>query len=168
MKLQIIQRFWLKVRKTRGCWEWTASQRNKGYGAFTYTDDDGEVVQDRAHCFAWTLKHGPIPKGKCVLHKCDNPKCVRLSHLFLGTKADNNADMVKKGRHVPGGTHCGSTGKWKSEKSHWNYRLSPSTVRMIRARKEAGDSYSTLKRKFGVSIGHLHRIVNGKARKRVI
>lgn len=57
---------------------------------------DGSMV--RVHRFAWSLVKGPIPEGLGVLHHCDTPLCFRPSHLFLGTTADNMADMVAKGR----------------------------------------------------------------------
>lgn len=50
------------------------------------------------HRLAWIEAHGPIPEGMHVLHKCDNPPCYNIEHLFLGTPADNAADKMRKGR----------------------------------------------------------------------
>lgn len=93
------ERFWSKVQKSEGCWEWQGERRP---GAFCYGRFeqylDGEILRVAAHRMAWTLEHGPIPQGLCVLHRCDNPPCVRPDHLFLGTMADNTHDMMAKGR----------------------------------------------------------------------
>ena len=87
------RRFHAKVRKTAGCWVWTASKNREGYGHFRL----GEHMR-LAHRVSWFLLRGPIPDGMNVLHKCDNPSCVRLSHLFLGRHIDNMTDMKTKGR----------------------------------------------------------------------
>ncbi|MHB1172823.1 MAG: HNH endonuclease signature motif containing protein [Lacisediminihabitans sp.] len=59
------------------------------------------------HRLAWQDANGPIPDGMLVCHRCDNPACYHLPHLFLGTYADNNRDMVAKGRHWSQiKTHC--------------------------------------------------------------
>lgn len=86
-------RFWSHVDKSGDCWEWTISLTNKGYGQF----QTGHGIVN-AHRMAWHFTHGEIPIGQCVLHRCDNRKCARPDHLFLGTIADNNADMRAKGR----------------------------------------------------------------------
>jgi hypothetical protein len=89
------ERFWKRVHKTKRCWLWTGSLRDKdGYGQI---DIDGKTVG--VHRFAWSLHTGrKVPKGKCVCHKCDVRHCVRFKHLFIGTKLDNSHDAVRKGR----------------------------------------------------------------------
>ncbi len=91
----IADRFWEKVKKTRGCWLWTASKQAAGYGSFVVHKGDSPVG---AHRLSYELEIGSIPTGMQVLHRCDNPSCVRPSHLFLGTQRDNMRDMRTKGR----------------------------------------------------------------------
>ena len=91
----IEKRFWSKVRyeKGSGCWVWTGHKDNNGYGKFYY---DREACL--AHRVSYEIEYKAIPKGMYVCHHCDNPSCVRLSHLFLGTQTDNMQDSTKKGR----------------------------------------------------------------------
>ena len=88
-------RFLAKVEKTSSCWNWTAWKNYLGYGGFNF---NGKNIV--AHRVSFQLFKGTIPLGMCVLHKCDNRKCVNPSHLFLGTRADNIKDMDIKGRRV--------------------------------------------------------------------
>ena len=96
-------RFWEKVDKDgptmphmeSPCWVWTATKVRTGYGQIKA---GGKMIL--AHRAAWTIENGPIPSGLCILHRCDQPSCVRASHLFTGTHQDNMDDMAAKGRRV--------------------------------------------------------------------
>lgn len=86
-------RFWDKVRKGEGCWEWTGAL-TQGYGVINLGTGKGVM---RAHRLSYEINVGPVG-GLWVLHKCDNPPCVRPDHLFLGDVQANNQDMLGKGR----------------------------------------------------------------------
>jgi hypothetical protein len=96
------KRFWAKVHKTEGCWLRTARQERRGYGSFMMDRGSAKWRPVGAHRVAWELTNGPIPDGLCVLHRCDNPSCVRPEHLYLGTNLVNSQDMVSKGRQACG------------------------------------------------------------------
>lgn len=114
-------RFWQKVNKSDDpdqCWEWIASTDKFGYGQFRVGN---KIIG--SHCVSWEIHNGKIPNRLCVLHSCDNPKCINPKHLFLGTRADNNRDMVAKGRNII----------LKGEK-HGNAKLTDESVIEIRKR----------------------------------
>jgi hypothetical protein len=77
-----------------GCWLWLGSCDDKGYGKGIHGKR-----RYKAHRQSWIIHRGEIPPGLCVLHKCDVPSCINPDHLWLGTKADNTADMVRKKRN---------------------------------------------------------------------
>lgn len=99
------ERFWSKVNQSDECWTWTASKDDKGYGKIGLPGRKGWGF---AHRVSYSLEHGvELTPDQKVLHRCDNPPCVRPDHLFLGTAADNAADMVAKGRsRGQKVTHC--------------------------------------------------------------
>ena len=98
----ISERFWEKVATGDGCWLWLASIYKNGYGRFGVAPGElgnVSVMTSYAHRVAYALHNGlgSLP-GSFVCHRCDVPSCVRPSHLWLGTSADNTRDMLNKGR----------------------------------------------------------------------
>jgi hypothetical protein len=126
--------FWDSVIKGPGCWEWTASRQRFGHGTKWH---NGAVRL--VHRIAWEEANGPIPHGLCVLHRCDNPSCVRPEHLFLGTKGDNNVDRNTKGRsrsHNRGITQC-LRGHWYTPENTHLDRFGKRSCRTCRAAAQA-------------------------------
>lgn len=121
------------------CWEWRGSVGSHGYGNFDYPGATGT-----AHRAAYLMLIGEIPEGMHVLHRCDNRRCVRPDHLFLGTHADNMADMARKARAVRG-------------EAHPKARLTEDIVRQIRA---ATGTQREIAERFGLSQGYVSQIKN--------
>lgn len=96
--------FFSKTVLVGDCWVWKGCKTKFGYGRYRL---QGKERHD-THRQAWILSFGAIPKGMCVLHKCDNPPCVNPAHLFLGDRRANAIDRHTKGRsyHPPRKTHC--------------------------------------------------------------
>lgn len=94
----------------------------------------------------WSATHGEIPAGLSVLHRCDNPPCCNPAHLFLGTRADNVADMIAKGRD--------RRGRFPGEKCNFA-KLKESDVVEIRKRLAP---QKTLAAHYGVNVTTIQRI----------
>lgn len=77
------------------CRVWTGAAYESGYGRISSTKHNSH---ERVHVVAWEHANGPIPPGKCVMHKCDTRLCFAEDHLILGTQQDNVSDMDAKGR----------------------------------------------------------------------
>jgi hypothetical protein len=138
--------FWDKVDKDPGedtCWPWNGATHEAGYGIITETV---EGVQRRhyAHKVSYEWAHGELPKGQIVRHRCDNPPCVRPSHLLSGTHQDNMDDMVERGRHVG------------------NRIIDEAGVILIRERRAAGTASSVLAAEYGFSEQHVNAICRGR------
>lgn len=109
---------------------------------------------------SWEFANGPIPAGMKICHTCDNPPCVNPAHLFVGTDADNMADMARKGRASKNLTKVYTRGN-----EHHNAKLTDEQVGELRREYEAGGtSQSRLAVKFGVSQALVSKIVRGMHR----
>ena len=139
----------IEIRK-QGCWLWTGKPNADGYGSIRTGPTGAPSVH--ASKASWIVNVGPVPEGQWVLHKCDNPPCVRPSHLFLGSRQDNVDDMVRKGRSATGDRspvklHPES---YRGER-HSRLKLTEIQVLEIRRRRGAGEFVTALAREFGVA-----------------
>lgn len=136
------------------CEEWTGA-KTKGYGQRRV---NGKLQY--THRLAWTDTYGDIPEETpFVLHHCDNPPCSRISHLFIGTAADNTADMVSKERNVPGTNPPVHYGK-----DNVNYKLSNAQKQEICNRYGTSRvTYRQLAKEYGVSHVHIGYIVHNRS-----
>lgn len=139
------QRFWEKVQKTDGCWLWTGAKDKDGYGLVAF-----QCKTTRATRVAWIMANGSIDPKLCVLHRCDNPSCVRIDHLFLGSHLDNHRDMDAKGRRYDE----------RGEKNHRS-ALTRDDVLMIRRL----DDYlprEQIGRLYGITTAHTGALCTGR------
>ena len=150
-------RFWSKVRKSDDCWEWTGSMRANGYGCFWYRGK-----HQQAHRVAWQLERGDIPDGLYACHRCDNRRCVRPDHLFLGTPSENNYDASSKGRN---GAHTHPE-KYRNGcpikpigEQNGIAKLTAQAVRDIRALAANGHRHKSIASRYGVDKSSISKVV---------
>lgn len=154
-----VETFWSRVDKNGPvpahrpdlgqCWIWTRAKAvSGGYGIF------GPSLKRvyRAHRFAWTVTNGPIPPKLWVCHACDNPPCVRPSHLFLGTNQENMRDCAEKGRIRLDGQRGAD---------HHSATLTEDQVRLIRRRHAGGEGQRQIARGLGVTSRAVYGVVHG-------
>lgn len=144
-----VARFWQRVKKSDGCWEWQGPISTTGYGRFTASH---RCV--KAHRFGWAVQSNSNIGTLMVCHRCDNRKCVRLSHLFVGTMLDNARDQKSKGRHMYGEVNGRAI-------------LQEGDVLAIRSRWPA-EQIVSLAREFGVGETTLRYIVHGRSWKHLL
>lgn len=139
--MTLIERIGKHSRQVGACVEWTARIGTAGYGRISV---DGKTAD--VHRVVYAHWHGPIPPSMQVCHYCDNRRCLRIDHLFLGTHADNHADKVAKGRQARNSLPGASNGR---------ARLTDEKVREIRSSKESGRAIA---KRMGVSPSVVFRI----------
>lgn len=154
---QVLDRLMAFVHKTDECWNWSGCLDSCGYGKMRFGRES------LAHRMSWVLHGNVIPERHYVCHKCDNPRCVKPDHLFVGLQQDNVDDMFAKGRNNgPTGTRVNTA------------VLSPQDVlyirdvvsrNMVKERVRRG-TISMLAEKFGVHKSTIHVARIGKTWKK--
>lgn len=156
--MNTIERFLEKVKTTasEGCWEWEGTINSKGYGQFW--DGDGMIM---AHWFLLP-KRPDRKKGEEGCHHCDNRRCVRPSHIFIGTRADNMNDCVRKGRHRGGDLNIARSKRTyaKGESNHAS-KLTDDQAKEIFFTQGYRGVGAALARAYGVSETVISGIRNG-------
>lgn len=128
-----------------GCLEYDGARNRDGYPWLRNGDGVGF-----GHRLAWSIKNGPIPHGMFICHSCDNPACVNVDHLFLGSPAENSADMVAKGR--------------SSKKASRPRRFSDGDIKRMRDLCNLGATKTSVAKLFGCSPSWLARVLSGERR----
>ena len=143
------EHFWTHVERASSeeCWLWSGRLNDRGYGVLDYR----KHRNTGAHRVSWALTHGGDLPTAWVLHRCDNPRCVNPSHLFLGDAVTNNRDRAAKGRSADVRGHRSPLAKLTLEQAV-----------EIRRRRLAGESIVSLGREFGIHHGTVSRIAKGQ------
>lgn len=136
---------YIKIIET-GCHVWQGGLLKSGYGCFRSRP---------AHRWIWAYINGAIPDGLVVRHKCDNPPCVNVDHMELGTVRQNQDDMVSRGRSLKGSKNAIA-------------KLDEEKVREIRiAVRDKASTQLDLARKYGVTPPCINAIIVGRSWKHV-
>lgn len=147
--LTLEQKLLTKASPQGDCLVWTGQKCPKGYGRLRL---NGHL--ERAHRLMYELHHGEIQAGAVVMHSCDNPACINIAHLSVGTQADNVRDMHDKGR-----------ARYLTGVDNPRSKLTAAQVEEIRRRyksKHRKDGASAMAREFCVHRVTITAIVDGK------
>jgi len=139
------------------CWEWSGYRNQDGYGRIQLGRHNGDRLES-AHRLSLSFVLGKMPTY--VMHKCDNPACVRPSHLEEGDHKRNTKEAYLKGRQPKRTNYRGA--------AVYNARLTSEDVRTIRKLREDGFLYKTIGDMYDISASHARHIVTRKIWKHVI
>jgi HNH endonuclease len=145
------ERFWYRVKRgpADACWMWIGGNNGR-YGVLGRgRQGDGQIY---AHRLSYEMHVGPIPVGLDVMHSCDEPLCVNPKHLSVGTRLENTADMVRKGR----ASHLARTPGEKNRHA----KLTEVNVRAIRKAAADGTSVRDLMERFGLTDSAIRRVIS--------
>ena len=159
MSKSLGERFWEKVNcagptqphMSTCCWEWTACRNQDGYGRINLGAHHGRRLES-AHRLSLSFVLGHMPNY--VMHRCDNPACVRPSHLKEGTHKENVQESYDKGRQPRRHAYRGA--------NVYNARFTENDILEIRKRYEKGETQKAIGESYGVSQSHIGFIVRRK------
>lgn len=120
-------------------------------------DYPGAVPKVLVHRWVFFMEHGYYPP--VVMHKCDNPRCIEVTHLEAGDWDSNNKDRAAKGRSA----------EHRPDRRH----LSDDEVREIRLRypgrgvRDSVNGVTALAREFGVDSNVIYQITDGRTYRNV-
>jgi hypothetical protein len=149
------KKFWRRILKCvvtpRGCWEWQSRISEDGYALYGGGLSKNKCEAGRrklAHRTSYEFFVSPIPENLCVLHQCDNRRCVNPTHLFLGTRNDNNKDRMKKGRNGD-----------RSGERNGKSKFTEAEIRSIRNDYAGGETQESIASRHSVHHSTIGRIV---------
>lgn len=143
-KKTMTERFMEKVEKTSSCWLWKGCCHERGYGYFYTGPEYSSRKMDYAHRVSLFLHKDERHDDLCVLHSCDNPKCVNPEHLSWGTQKDNMKDMSNKGRATA-----------------TNQKLTQEDIELAMLMREEGVLVKDIASYFNIDRGHASRASRG-------
>ena len=159
MSKSLGERFWEKVdcagaqqhHMPTCCWEWQGCKNQDGYGRLAANFVYGKRLES-AHRLSLAFVLGYMPKY--VMHKCDNPACVRPSHLKEGTHKENTKEAYDKGRQPRRHNYRGV--------AVYNAKLTEENVRTIRRRCGQGELQKVVAKDLGVTMSTVQKVVSRK------
>lgn len=153
--MSIVDRFHQKYQPVpwTGCWVWTAATKEHGYGVIGRGKRSKGLI--KAHRLSFLIHKGKIPRGKIVMHQCNNPSCVNPDHLKAGTRKENQQYMVECNRHK----FPDNRGE-KAKHSKLNEVSAKEILEAFETRVKG--TGAALAKKFGVSRAAIYGIWNGK------
>ena len=147
-----------------GCVEWLGAKSKSGYGQITITTEKNKSKTKLCHRVLWEITHKVmLRRNQFICHSCDNPACVNVNHLWLGTAKANSLDMASKGRSTKGISRPYDYSKpHKKPKLHTRQCVHDDAK--IRAIRAATGKHKWIADEYGVSIGYVSKIKSMKAK----
>ncbi len=138
------ERFWARVDRSDGCWEWRGARAHLGHGLVFWNGRSRPATHLALH-----LAGKPRPEGHEACHRCDNPPCVNPAHLYWGTRQDNVDDAYARGRRSGGERHASA-------------RLTERQVVELRHDFATGVSRDELAKRYGIQKKTVNDIASGR------